>query len=505
MSAIRWPRVLNPTQLSQLISAQNSPLKALKIFNEAKVKYPNYCHNSKVYATMINILGNTCRISEMKQVIDQMKHDSCQCQDSIFVYALKTYAMSGLIDEAVSLFKSLPQFNCVSWTNSFNTILEIMVKENRLESACRVFLEHSHGWEVKSRTKSLTLLIEALCRIQKPDLALCVLQEMDYQGCYPQRETYRILMKGLCEEGMFNEATHLLYSMFWRISLKGSGGDVAIYKILLDSFCDNGMIKEAGDFLGKILKKGLKAPKRCHKQLDLGRLYDERMDAKEAKDLINEALIKGLVPSSESYKTMAVDFFCEGKIEEGNKVLDEMNKKGFTILPSIYEVKIDALCRQGRIDEAVEVIEKEMIYTNCVPTVKLYNNLVKGLCDAKRADVAVHYLRKMSWQLGCIPDRETYTILVDGLCRNGRYTEASEVLEEMSIRSYYPNAQTYNSVIRGLCMADRSYGAIIWLEEMISQDKVPDYYAWASLVSSFCSHDVISEILAERLERLRKS
>ena len=43
----------------------------------------------------------------MKEVIDWMKEDSCECKDSVFVNAvIKTYAVAGLLDEAVSLLKA---------------------------------------------------------------------------------------------------------------------------------------------------------------------------------------------------------------------------------------------------------------------------------------------------------------------------------------------------------------------------------------------------------------
>ncbi|KAK7833492.1 pentatricopeptide repeat-containing protein [Quercus suber] len=92
-----------------------------------------------------------------------MKEDSCECKDSLFVNAIKTYARAGLLDEAISLFKRIPQFNFVNKTESFNTLLQILVNESKLEAAHRLFLESSYGWEVKSRIRSLNLLMDALC------------------------------------------------------------------------------------------------------------------------------------------------------------------------------------------------------------------------------------------------------------------------------------------------------------------------------------------------------
>jgi len=495
---VRWPRLLTPTQLSQIIRNQKNPLIALQIFKEAKRKYPKYCHNGPVYATMIGILGNTGNISEMKEVIDQMKGDSCECKDSVFVNAIKTFAKVGLLDEAVSLFKSIPQFNCVNKTNSFNTLLQIMVNETKLEAAHRLFLESSYGWEVKSRIQSLNLLMDALCRKSRSDLALHIFLEMNNLGCCPNRESHRILMEGLCQDGRLNEATHLLYSMFWRISQKGSGEDIVIYRTLLDALCDDGQVERAVEILSKILRKGLKAPSRfCH-HLDLNRC--STVEAMEGtKRMINEALVRGGIPSLASYNAMAIDLYNEGKIDEANKMLAEMRERGFRPSYLIYEAKVGALCRGGNADEAVKVIEEQMVKDNCVPNAKVYNIALRGLCNESKSAHAVGYLKNMAHQVGCIADKETYGILVDGLCRERRYLEASKVLEEMLIKSYWPCVDTYNILIRGLCSVGRQYEAGMWLEEMISQGMQPELCVWNSLVASICSNMADIDLYFERL------
>uniref|UniRef100_A0A803LZS2 Pentatricopeptide repeat-containing protein n=1 Tax=Chenopodium quinoa TaxID=63459 RepID=A0A803LZS2_CHEQI len=475
--SVRWPRLLNPTQLAQIIRQQKNPFTALKIFNEAKAKYPNYRHNGAVYATMINILGSSGRFDEMKEVIEQMKGDSCECKDAVFAGIVKTYAKAGLLDDAVSLFRSLPQFNCVAWTSSFNTLLEIMVKESRLEAFYRLFKENSRGWEVKSRIGSLNLLMDALCQIKRSDLALEVFQEMNYHCCYPNRESYRILMKGLCQDGRLYEATHLLYSMLWRISQKGCGEDIVVYRILLDSLCENKQISEALEILGKILRKGLRAPKIRTKLKDLSHLRDTE-DIGQAKLLINEALIGGAVPSSASYTAVLTDLYNEGKISEANKVLDKMREKGYRPSLRIYESKVSALCMAGRVDEAGQMIEEEMLKKDCVPNSLVYCIVVKGFCDEGKTNLAISFLEKMDRQKGCSPDKETFSVIVNRLCQDGKFVEASKIMEKMLSKSFWPESNTFSAVIRGLCSVDRIYEAVMWLEEMISQGKIPESCIW---------------------------
>ncbi|XP_057446856.1 pentatricopeptide repeat-containing protein At1g05600 [Lotus japonicus] len=498
---IRWPRVLTPTYLSQIIRTQKNPMKALHIFNEAKSRYPKYTHNGPVYATMISILGTSGRLGEMRDVIEQMRQDSCECKDTVFASAINIYANAGLVDEAITLFKNIPQFNCVNWTQSFNTLLQIMVSEDRLEAAHGLFVDNSCGWEVKSRVQALNLLMYALCGKGRSDLALQIFQEMDYQGCYPNRDSYAILMKGLCRDGRLHEATHLLYSMFWRISQKGNGEDIVVYRTLLDALCEDGKFEEAIEILSKILRKGLKAPKRCYNRLDLSQCSDGR-DIEGTKRLIHEALIKGSVPSLSSYNAMAVDLYSESKIDEADKVIVEMQDRGFKPTRAIFEAKVAALCKVSRVDEAIKVIEEDMVAVNCLPNSEVYNILLKNLRKVGNSAAVLESLNKMSKKVGCTADRETYIILLEMLCRERRYLEASQLLEQMSIKSYWPCADSYNSLIKGLCSLGRQYEAVMWLEDMISQGKLPEISVWKSLASLFCNLEMM-KASSEIFNRLR--
>ncbi|XVE94028.1 hypothetical protein REPUB_Repub01dG0244800 [Reevesia pubescens] len=206
--------------------------------------------------------------------------------------------------------------------------------------------------------------------------------------------------------------------MFWRISIKGSGEDIVIYRILLDALCDNGKVEEDLEILGKVLRKGLKAPKRRRQQLDLSKCRDGE-DSEATKRLINEALLRGGVPSMGSYS-------------------------------AIFIMKVELM------------------------------RLSKGF------GISFGYLKKMAKQVACVANKETYSILVNGLCKDGKFVEASWVLEEMLIKSHWPDDETYTILIRGLCSIDRQYEAVMWLEEMVSKGMLPDLSIGNSLVASVC-------------------
>lgn len=108
----------------------------------------------------------------------------------------------------------------------------------------------------------------------------------------------------------------------------------------------------------------------------------------------------------------------------------------------------------------------------------------------------------MSKKVGCTVDKETYSILLEMLCRERRYLEASQLLEKMSIKSYWPCVNTYNLLIKGLCSQGRQYEAVMWLEDMISQGKVPEIPVWCSLVSLFCNSEMM-KVSSETFNRVR--
>lgn len=166
-----------------------------------------------------------------------------------------------------------------------------MTKECKLGTACNLFLRTSHGWEV--RVWTLNLVMEVLCMMRRPGFALQISQEMDYHDCYSDRESYGIPMKGLCEDGRLNEATHLLYSMFWRISRKGRGQDIVIYTILLNALCDNnGQVREAVDILLKILKKVSKTPEQSLQDVGSKEFKsDDNQEIMFIKRLMNDSLV----------------------------------------------------------------------------------------------------------------------------------------------------------------------------------------------------------------------
>lgn len=288
-------------------------------------------------------------------------------------------------------------------------------------------------------------------------------------------------MKGLCDAGRLDDAVHLLYSMLWRISRKGCDADVVVYRTLLESLCAAGRVELAEEVLGKVLKKGLRSPRA--RQAFQRPVLSVAGNLDEMKRIIDEALVVRGVRSLASYDAMITELYAESEFVHAGKMLEEMTDKGFRPLISMYEAKIAALCREGRVEDGLRVLEVEIVESSCVPTVRSYNLVMEGLCMKGESTRAMGYLDRMDRQFGCVAQEESYEILVIGFCAEGLFLEAAQVLEKMHRRKYWPQCAIFASVIQGLCSIGRAHDALLWLEEMLSQGKIPDASVWSSLVS----------------------
>ncbi|KAG6517053.1 pentatricopeptide repeat-containing protein At1g05600-like [Zingiber officinale] len=490
----QWPRVLTPSRLVQIIRREKDPSAALRLLDTAPLRYPSYRHNSLVYSAALDSLlsAEPLPVSAISSLLSRLSlRESCPSPDPLFARAIT--ALNGDPPTALALFvRVLPRSNSPSWSCSFHALLRLLLSRGYLTLALGIVARCAGRREVQFGYHTLNLLLDALCRAGRPDAALQAFSSFKDVCCHPDRDTYRILMRGLCDAGRLDDAYHLLLSMLWRISQKGCDADVVVYRTLIEALHRDGRIADAEDILTRVLLKGLKSPKR--RRTFCGPVLSG-LNAEEVKQVIDEALVVRGVKSLASYKALLGDLYAEGRLVDAQQMFDEMIKSGFRPTVSIFEDKIGALCREGKADEAANVLSEEMIENGCVPSVLAYNLVMDRLCKEGQSTRAVEYLSRMERQLACVPQKETFTILIDGLCGERQYLEAAQILEKMLRRRYLPTRAVFGNVIQGLCLIGRIFEAVLWLEEMISHGKIPEAEIWTSLASQVCSVDGAVETL----------
>nr|XP_016477422.1 PREDICTED: 5-methyltetrahydropteroyltriglutamate--homocysteine methyltransferase-like [Nicotiana tabacum] len=89
-----------------------------------------------------------------------------------------------------------------------------------------------------------------------------------------------------------------------------------------------------------------------------------------------------------------------------------------------------------------------------MPDTRIYNVVIDALCKDRMMDAAISLFEEMK-QKGIPPDVITYNSLIDGLCKFGQLEKVRTLFFEMVNLNIYPDVQTLTIVTDGLCKDEK--------------------------------------------------
>ncbi|PNX80474.1 pentatricopeptide (PPR) repeat protein [Trifolium pratense] len=97
-----------------------------------------------------------------------------------------------------------------------------------------------------------------------------------------------------------------------------------------------------------------------------------------------------------------------------------------------YNILIDGLCKEGRLQDAQGIFQ-DLLTKGYNVTICTYNTMINGLCLEGLSDEAMTLLSKME-DNDCIPDVITYQTIIYALFENDENDKAEKLLREMIAR-----------------------------------------------------------------------
>ncbi|WZZ11195.1 hypothetical protein YC2023_097116 [Brassica napus] len=167
---------------------------------------------------------------------------------------------------------------------------------------------------------------------------------------------------------------------------------------------------------------------------------------------------------------ITMNCFCrlrklERKLKEAEELYNEMITRGIDPDTITYNSLIDGLCIENRLDEANQMVDVVMVSKGCDPDIVTFNILINGYCKAKLVDEGMRVFREISLR-GLVADTVTYNTLVQGFCEAGKLDVAKELFQEMVSQGARPDIVTYRILLDGLCDNGELQEALDILEKM---------------------------------------
>ncbi|KAE8660531.1 hypothetical protein F3Y22_tig00116951pilonHSYRG00341 [Hibiscus syriacus] len=331
---------------------------------------------------------------------------------------------------------------------------------------------------------SLNILIHCFCQLGQTDFGFSVLGKMLKLGVEPDVVTLSALISGLCMRPNILEADKLFHEMIERGYQPRFNFTVLILCRLLKII----KAKRAVSFLRMVEETGIEHDTVAYTSV-IDSYCKEGLLQEEALHLVSQMRDKGIRPIVDTYTfLMHAIYKSEGA---ATRVLTDMMDYKISLNISLYNILINAQCKEGMIFKAMDTIDT-MRKQGIEPHVVTYNILIAALCDkgvVPEAEAIVHTMEKRGIKLGF----ETYSILVDAHCKDGMVPKAEGIAVTMRKLGIEPDVVTYNIFIDALCKKGMVSEAEDIFATMAKQGVAPDLVTYRSLIGALYNEGMVSE------------
>ncbi|XP_021830199.1 pentatricopeptide repeat-containing protein At1g52620 [Prunus avium] len=489
----------------------------LKFFDWA-FKRPYCCSpDGFAYSSLLKLLARFKVLSEIELVMEQMKFEEVKPTIDALSFVLRAYADSGLVDKALDFYCFVVKvYDCVPDVFACNTLLNVLVKNRRVDVAHRVYdemAEKGGGDHVCMDNYSTCIMVKGLCKAGKVEEGRKLIEDRWGESCVPNVVFYNTLIDGYCKKGDVENANRL----FKELKLKGFLPTLETYGAMINGYCKEGNFKAIDRLLMEMKERGLTINVQVHNSIVDARckhgssakgvesvtmmiecgcepdittynilINSSCKDGKveEAEQFLNNAMERGLVPNKFSYTPLFHVYFRKGEHCRALDIFTKITERGHKPDLVSYGALIHGLVVSGEVDTALTVRDR-MMENGVVPDAGIFNVLMSGLCKRGRLSTAKLLLAQMLDQ-NIPPDAFVYATLVDGLIRNGDLDEAKKLFGLTIDQGLDPGVVGYNAMIKGFCKFGMMKDALSCFKKMREvHHHHPDEFTYSTIIDGY--------------------
>ncbi|CAO2183294.1 unnamed protein product [Urochloa humidicola] len=296
-----------------------------------------------------------------------------------------------------------------------------------------------------------TTVLDVLGKAKRPIEALNVFYTMQNQlSSYPDMAAYHCIAVTLGQAGLLKELFDVIDCMRSPPRKKFKLGplqnwdpllepDLIVYNAVLNACVQQKQWEGAFWVLQQLKEKNLRPTNTTYG------LVMEVMLACGKYNLVYEffnKVEKSLIPGALNYKVLVNALWREGKIDEAVMAVKDMESRGIVGSASLYYDLARCLCSGGRCKEALLQVEKICKVAN-KPLVVTYTGLIQTCIDNGSMENAKYIFREMCNY--CSPNTVTCNIMLKSFVEHGMLEDAKDLLQDVihsRIRSKVDSSQT---------------------------------------------------------------
>lgn len=510
---------LNSYFVASVLQNQENPSHVLNFYVWVLNMDPSFSRNQSVRCILAHVLYRKGPVLLSVEFLKAIRESQGRITEDLICILIGSWGRLGLAKYCSDIFAQVSFLGLSPSTRLYNAVIHALVKANSLDLAYLKFHQMSID-NCSADRFTYNILIHGVCRIGVVDEALRLVKQMERLGYRPNVFTYTILIDGFCNAKRIDEACKVLETMKERhispneaairslvhgafrcldphkafeMLLRVVEGEPLFCKlacnIILDCISSNFMSREAAKLLRHMLSKGYLLDNSTFDMTMICLIKYFHLDA--VLEMFESSVELGVNPGFNTYLTLVEAIYKEGRVEEGNQVLDKMIKAGLISNVYSYNMVIHCFCKAQMMDRALESF-KNMQLSGISPTLVTFNTLIDGYCKAGEVAHAQELL-VMLLEKGYKPDIFTFGSIIDGLCRANKLECAFNCLTEMVEWGMSPNSFTYNILIRSLCVIGDTGKSMRLLKRMQVEGISPDAFSFNALIQSFCRRNKVKK------------
>ncbi|CAL5199760.1 unnamed protein product [Lathyrus oleraceus] len=388
------PAAVDHTTVHQTLNSFNNDWKrALEFFNWVETEF-EFRHSTETYNLTLDILGKFFEFQQCWNLIHKMRNNPHSFPNhTTFRVMFKRYISAHCVEDAVTTFQRLSEFNLKDETSFSNLIDALCEYKHVLEAQDLVFGKKKTlnlAWNVdgvlsSNNTKIYNIVLRGWYKLGWWSKCWEFWDEMDKLGVQKDLHSYSIYMDILSKGGKPWKAVKL----FKEMKRKGIKLDVVVYNIVIRAIG----VSQGVDFSIRLFR--------------------------EMKDL-------GFNPTVVTYNTI-IRLLCDNyRYKEALTLLRTMRQNGCSPNAVSYQCFFSCLEKPKFIIELFD----GMIESGVRPTMDTYVMLLKKFARWGFLRLVFLVWNRME-ELGCSPDASAYNVLIDALVEKGLIDTARKYDEEM--------------------------------------------------------------------------